>query len=404
MKRSKVAFLSLNYKPSVGGLVRYIESFGADLTERGYDVDIYCSDGKNDKLKEKESIDGFSINRFRVLSFNKIFSPFTPILAWINFKRELNNIDWEQYEVIVVRHVYTAAALIGNKKAMQKAVYLCPLISSKLQKINSSSQGMIYRIYSLLLFPQLSYLERLVVSKFDRFSVLSKSKKAEVQEYFNTTRNIKIIPPGINMNEFYPSNYRENSLFRDSLNIKHNEFVYVTVCRLVDEKNVGMLIEAFSELYKSNRDIRLVVVGDGPLLNDLKSLSKTKGCENSVLFVGYQEQPRRFYSMANCFVLPSFYEGFGHVFLEANACGIPAIGFKNSPPKVITATDEIIVEGLNGYIANECSSEALLLSMLKAYKHSSDCSVDYKNSIVKYVEENYTWKVHHKKLVDQLNE
>ncbi|HFQ4858324.1 TPA: glycosyltransferase family 4 protein [Vibrio vulnificus] len=404
MKKSKVAFLSLNYKPSVGGLVRYIESFGTDLTERGYDVDIYCSDGKNDKLKERESIDGFSINRFRVLSFNRLFYPLTPILAWLKFKRELNNIDWEQYEVIIVRHVYTAAALIGNKKAMQKAIYLCPLISSKLQKINSSSQGVVYKIYSFLLFPQLLYLEKLVVNKFDRFSVLSKSKKFEVQEYFNTTRSIEIIPPGINMKEFYPSNDKENSLFRDDLNIRHNEFVYVTVCRLVDEKNVGMLIEAFSELYKSNRDTRLVIVGDGPLLSALKSLSKAKGCENSVLFVGYQEQPRRFYSMANCFVLPSFYEGFGHVFLEANACGIPAIGFKNSPPKVITATDEIIVEGLNGYIANEYSSEALLLSMLKAYKNRSDFSMAYKNSIVKYVEDNYTWKVHYKKLVDQLNE
>ncbi|EJB8445296.1 glycosyltransferase family 4 protein [Vibrio parahaemolyticus] len=404
MKKSKVAFLSLNYKPSVGGLVRYIESFGSDLINRGYDVDVYCSDAKNSKLKENEAVDGLSINRFRVLSFSKFLTPFTPIITWLNFKKELKNIDWEQYEVIIVRHVYTAAALIGNKEAMRKSVYLCPLISSKLQKINSSSQGPIYKLYSLFLYPQLLYLERLVINNFDKFSVLSKSKKSEIEEYFKTNRNIKIIPPGIDMGEFCPLSDKENALFRYSLNIKSNEFVFVTVCRLVDEKNVGMLIEAFSELYKYNYKVRLVVVGDGPLLSELKCLSKTKGCDNGIIFAGYQEQPRKFYSMANCFVLPSFYEGFGHVFLEANACGIPVIGFKNSPPKVITATDEIIVEGVNGYIAKECSSEALSLSMLKAYKYSPECSVKYKDSIIRYVEDNYTWSVHHKKLVELINE
>lgn len=404
MKKSKVAFLSLNYKPSVGGLVRYIESFSSDLIKRGYDIDVYCSDAKNNRLKQYEIVDGISINRFRVLSFNKLLAPFTPIITWLNFKKELKNIDWEQYEIIVVRHVYTAAALIGNKDAMKKAIYLCPLISSKLQKINSSSQGFIYKLYSLFLYPQLYFLERMVVNRFDKFSVLSDSKRTEIEEYFKTNRNIKIIPPGIDMDEFYPSNDHENALFRDSLNIKHNDFVYVTVCRLVDEKNVGMLIEAFSDLYKSIRDIKLVIVGDGPLLSDLKSLSKNKGCENRVIFAGYQEQPRKFYSMANCFVLPSFYEGFGHVFLEANACGIPAIGFKNNPPKVITATDEIIIEGINGYIAKEYSNEALSLSMLKAYKQSPKNSVKYKGSIIRFVEDNYTWSVHHKKLIELTNE
>lgn len=404
MKKNKVAFLSLNYKPSVGGLVRYIESFGSDLIKRGYDVDVYCSDAKISELKENEIIDGISINRFRVLTFNKLLTLFTPIIAWFNFKKELNKVDWEQYDIIVIRHVYAAAALLGNKEAMDKAIYLCPLISSKLQKINSSSQGFIYKIYSLLLYPQLAFLERKVVDEFDNFSVLSHSKKSEIKDYFKTERSINIIPPGIDLDEFYPSSDDENTVFRNGLNIDHNEFVFVTVCRLVDEKNVGMLIEAFSELYKSNSELKLVVVGDGPLLGDLKYLAKRKGCENGVFFAGYQAEPRKFYSMANCFVLPSFYEGFGHVFLEANACGIPAIGFKNNPPEVITATDEIVVEGVNGYIANECSSESLSLSMLKAYKHCPPCPVEYKNSIVSYVEDNYTWSVHHKKLVELINE
>ncbi|CAK2209657.1 Glycosyl transferase family 1 domain-containing protein [Vibrio crassostreae] len=397
----KIAFLSLNYKPSMGGLVRYIESYSSFIINCGGESKVFCSDAKNESLLEMEILDGVVVNRYKIFRGLRIFDLFTPIRACINLRKEVKNIDWSQYDLIVVRHLYSAAALLGNKQAQEKAVYLCPLISCKLQNINAKNSRFLYKLYSFFLAPQLFLIERMVFSKFKNIGVLSESKRAEVVEYFNIDRTVNVIAPGVDFSNFYPSSHIENMESRKKLRIENDEFVFITVCRLVEEKNVSLLIRSFSKIRKENDNVKLVIVGDGPLMTVLKAEAKELGCGSSVLFTGYVEEPRYLYSLSNCFVLPSFYEGFGHVFLEANSCGIPSIGFKNNPPLVVTATDEIISEGVNGYISEDCTVDGLFLTMNKAVKNKNIIKND---SIIKYIQSNFSWCNHHEKLLAIIND
>jgi len=97
----------------------------------------------------------------------------------------------------------------------------------------------------------------------------------------------------------------------------------VAAGRLVDQKGFDILIRAIALL--RNPDIHLVILGEGPLKDELLELSRSCGVEAQVSFAGYQKNPYAWFANADAFVLSSRYEGFPNVVLEALACGTPVI-------------------------------------------------------------------------------
>jgi CDP-glycerol glycerophosphotransferase (TagB/SpsB family)/glycosyltransferase involved in cell wall biosynthesis len=102
-------------------------------------------------------------------------------------------------------------------------------------------------------------------------------------------------------------------------------FVFVAVGRLSPEKNHQRLLEAFSIAHRTHPEIRLVVVGDGPLRADLTARASRLGLDGLVLFAGQQRNPWAIMAAAQCFVLSSDYEGQPMVILEARTLGLPVV-------------------------------------------------------------------------------
>lgn len=100
--------------------------------------------------------------------------------------------------------------------------------------------------------------------------------------------------------------------------------VVVTAGRLVPVKDHATLLDAFA-LLRARRSARLVIFGDGPLENQLRSQAGRLGIANSVLLPGYVNDPTACYSSADLFVLSSVSEGFGNVLIEAMAQGVPVV-------------------------------------------------------------------------------
>ncbi len=95
----------------------------------------------------------------------------------------------------------------------------------------------------------------------------------------------------------------------------------VAIGRLVPMKDFAMLIAAIADL----PDARLLILGEGPLLDPLRAEAERLGIANRVDFAGFQANPYAFLSRAQLFVLSSKYEGFGNVIAEALACGTPVV-------------------------------------------------------------------------------
>ena len=90
--------------------------------------------------------------------------------------------------------------------------------------------------------------------------------------------------------------------------------------------------------------------------------------EDKVKFVGRQENIEQWYRENHVFVLPSLYEGFGSVYVEAMSSGLPCIAISNKTGKYSVAADEIIDTGVNGYLMIENDSDELSYYLLKLYK------------------------------------
>jgi glycosyltransferase involved in cell wall biosynthesis len=108
---------------------------------------------------------------------------------------------------------------------------------------------------------------------------------------------------------------------------------------------------------------RSVIVGDGVMRKEWEGLSRELRVEDRIHFAGNHADVERFYPEADVFVLPSTYEGFGNVYPEAFASGLPCIALRRHEPDIRVASDEIIEHGRTGLIVDGNSPERLAEAM-----------------------------------------
>jgi glycosyltransferase involved in cell wall biosynthesis len=141
-----------------------------------------------------------------------------------------------------------------------------------------------------------------------------------VADIYNVTRPVELIPLGI---ERPPATEARGA--REELGLPADAFVMVTVGRLVARKSVVQLVEALISCGRA--DVHLVVVGDGPDSAALQSAAASAGVAQRVRLLGHVSDAVKYQALAaaDIFVSTSQHEGFGLVFLEAMAFGLPVI-------------------------------------------------------------------------------
>jgi aminotransferase len=145
----------------------------------------------------------------------------------------------------------------------------------------------------------------------------------------------------------------------------NNKFIFLNIANLDENKNQEFLIKSLKKLVNTNQNVVLKIGGDGFLRNELENLVKSLGIKNQVEFLGRinQVQVREEMMNANCFVLPSNYETFGVVLIEALACGLPLIATKCGGP-------EDIVDDSNGLLIDTDNQKQLEKAMAYMYDNA----------------------------------
>ena len=171
-----------------------------------------------------------------------------------------------------------------------------------------------------------------------------------LENKFATENKLKIIANGssngINTSFFSLSQVLEEqrNLLKKQLGIKEGDFVFIFVGRLVGDKGINELIEAFSSLKFDN--VKLLLVG--PMekkLDPLKEETLHKIETNPLIIsVGFQKDVRPYFAISDALVFPSYREGFPNVVMQAGAMGLPCIVSN------INGCNEIIMEEVNGMI------------------------------------------------------
>lgn len=135
---------------------------------------------------------------------------------------------------------------------------------------------------------------------------------------------LTVVKNGIDTNRFI-KDPATGAAIKGLLGIGAGTKVVGTVGRLAKVKNQAMLIDAFAQLQKSVPDSRLVIVGGGPLEQELKMRAGQSGAGGSIIFLGERKDIPALLGMLDVFVLSSLSEGSPVVLLEAMACGLPVV-------------------------------------------------------------------------------
>lgn len=181
---------------------------------------------------------------------------------------------------------------------------------------------------------------------------------------------------------------------RTQLGIQPDDYVFIFVGRLVGDKGINELVAAFKNLTStllSDRNRKLLLVG--PLETELDPLQPTTLEEiehnENIISVGYKEDVRPYFALADALVFPSYREGFPNVVLQAGAMELPAIVSN------INGCNEIIIEGENGLIIPVKNRTDLQEAMLKLatdqtlYDH---LKINARSRIVKNYEQAVVWQ------------
>lgn len=102
-------------------------------------------------------------------------------------------------------------------------------------------------------------------------------------------------------------------------------FVVGNIGRLAPQKNQMFLMEIFAELVKEEPRARLLLIGDGPLRDELEQWARQLGVYEKILWLGTQKEVWSYYQAMDSFVFPSLYEGLGIVVVQAQNSGLPCI-------------------------------------------------------------------------------
>lgn len=204
-------------------------------------------------------------------------------------------------------------------------------------------------------------------------------------------KKIELISPGVDIERFRPG--LETTDLKESIGISEFQKLILSVGRLSRRKGFDMVIRSIPSLLDNNLDVHYALIGIGEDKDYLEVLAEEKGVTNRVHFLGHVtvEDLPRWYNASDVFAMPNREingdtEGFGMVFLEAAACGKPAIA------GISGGTGSAVVHGITGLRIDGASEGMLLESLIKLLTNES-YAAEVGSAAKQRATENYSWEV-----------
>lgn len=192
-------------------------------------------------------------------------------------------------------------------------------------------------------------IKRKVLHSCDHIICVTSQVKNEVIQFYQIPeKKITIVGNGVDSTYFRPLGNEQN--------IELRTFRILYVGRLVQRKNVDLLIRAAKILKSKNINFEVHIVGEGEEKTRLMNLTRALRLDGSVFFTGHKSGQELLdeYQSSHIYVLPTLFEGMPNTLLEAQSCGLPSIVYNFQGAK------DIIQNDFNGYVLEENSAEELV--------------------------------------------
>lgn len=201
------------------------------------------------------------------------------------------------------------------------------------------------------------------------------------------TKQVKILHNGIDTNRFeFDDKIRREK--RNELKLD-KKFVLINTGRFTEQKNQSFILDIIIKLKSKGVDIKLLLLGEGPLENEYREKVNRLGLGDEVIFLGVRKNVQDYLFAADCFVMPSLYEGLPVAAIEAQCTGIPCVLSTNITDEA-KITENVMLLNLNNSI-DEWQKTILNMQQMqreKAVYKIRDAGYDIKN-VAKRMEEFY---------------
>lgn len=177
---------------------------------------------------------------------------------------------------------------------------------------------------------------------FDRVAPLSEELEADMHKIRVHPDKIQMIQNGVDLQEVESERGNPTpSLYPDP-----DEKRIGYVGQLIYRKNLGDMIKAFDLLYQTHQNIRLILIGDGPMKTELEEMAKSLNSGGRIEFLGYREDRLRLIKELSLFCMTSSLEGIPRCMMEAMGMGIPVAAYN------IPGVDKLILHKKTGLMAD----------------------------------------------------
>jgi glycosyltransferase involved in cell wall biosynthesis len=319
---------------ALGGTEQVIRQLVENMPIDSVEHHIFCLDGEIKELGKLLIAKGFKIHSYQRKK------GFDWSLVW-HLKRLITQ---EKYDVLHC-HQYT------------------PFVYGVIASIFNSSKVIFTehgRFYPEVIKPKRKYINPILSFFTDKITAISNATaKAVVDFEYMPKHKVKVVYNGLKLNVDELKQTHTVESLRDFLKVPKSAFIFGTIARLDPIKNHIMLIRAFAELCKNHNNLYLVIIGDGPMMNELRMLIADLNIENNIVLTGFIVEPQKYLLVMDVFLLPSFSEGTSMTLLEAMACGIAPIVTN------VGGNPEIVENDVSGLIVENDDQSGLESAMLK---------------------------------------
>ncbi|MDU9417707.1 N-acetyl-alpha-D-glucosaminyl L-malate synthase BshA [Staphylococcus lloydii] len=304
--------------PSMGGSGIIATELGIKLAERGHDIHFITS---NIPFRIRKPLPNITFHQVEVNQYAVFQYPPYDITLSTKIAEVINEYDLD----LLHMHYAVPHAVCG---------ILAKQMSGKDIKIMTTLHGT--DITVLGYDHSLKNAIKFGIEESDIVTSVSKSLAQQTQEIIETSKEIVPIYNFVRENEFPTI---RNTNLKQYYGIEDDEKVIIHVSNFRAVKRIDTVIETFAKIHKQMAS-KLLLIGDGPELMDMKQLAKDLDIEEYVIFLGKQDWVSEFYQLADLVLLLSEKESFGLTLLEAMKSGVVPVGSTAGGIKEVIRHDE----------------------------------------------------------------
>jgi len=346
----KIGLFSDTFYPEINGVATSILMLHRELTRRGHEVHVFAPKCKGWENNQQDTFHYIASAPFLVLKDRNFAFP-GPITTW-----EATRLDFDIVHTnseFVMGHFGRQVAKSNNSVLIHTYHTIWEEYTYYITHgVADEAARKVARKYS-----------QWWCNKFDR--IISPTGKTLGLLYdYGVRTPMDIIPSGMDIARFAPERHSEaeREAVRRECGVLPGERVLLNLGRISREKNIEQVLRVFPRLHEIHPDVRFVIVGEGPMREQLKKMAASLGVEDSVTFTGPKpwEKIDRYYAMGDVFVSASHSETQGLTYVEAMASGLCVCAVNDE------CLDGVIHDGVSGILTGD-DDESLLAGLLRAF-------------------------------------